>query len=81
MEAAVQITNGQKPLTDVEKELLDIHQGYFRIMAMLRMIRQSADADSFESQAASDIVEVLDQFIPTVDALRIRLDAAICKLK
>ena len=28
-----------------------------------------------------DIVEVLDQYIPAVDALRIRLDSAICKLR
>lgn len=79
MEAAVQIT--QTPLTDLEKEFWNIHQGFFGIMGMLRMIRQSAEADSSESQAAADIVEVLDQYIPTVDALRIRLDSAICKLK
>lgn len=66
---------------DVQTELWSIHQGFFGIMGMLRMIRQSAEADSSESQAAADIVEVLDQYIPTVDALRIRLDSAICKLK
>ncbi len=80
-ESAVQITNGQKPLTDLEKELWNIHQGLFGIMGMFRMIRQSAESDSSESQAAADIVEVLDQYIPIVDALRIQLDTAICRLK
>lgn len=83
-EAAVKIHEGEsksKISAEVEAELWDIHQGYFQIMAVLRMIRQTADADSFESQAADDIVEVLDLFVPTVDALRIRLDDAICRLK
>lgn len=77
-EAAIQLTT---QVADVEKELWDIHQGYFGIMAMLRMVKRCAEVDSSESQAAADIVEVLDTYIPTVDALRIRLDAAICRLK
>ena len=79
-EAVARITN-QKPLTDVEKELWNIHQGLFGIMGMLRMISMyTVDAED-QAQAAADVAEVVNQYIPIVDALRIRLDTAICRLR
>lgn len=79
-EAATQITN-QKPLTAVEKELWNIHQGLFGIMGMLRMISMyTVDAED-QAQAAADVAEVVNQYIPIVDALRIQLDTAICRLR
>ena len=79
-EAVARITN-QKPLTDVEKELWNIHQGLFGIMGMLRMISMyTVDAED-QAQAAADVAEVVYQYIPIVDDLRVRLDSAICRLK
>ena len=80
-ESAVQITNGQKPLTDLEKELWNIHQGLFGIMGMLRMITMYAVDAEDQAQAAADVAEVVNQYIPIVDDLRVRLDTAICRLR
>jgi len=34
-----------------------------------------------QAQAAADVAEVVNQYIPIVDALRIQLDTAICRLR
>lgn len=80
-EPVVQITKGQNPLTDVERELWNIHQGIFGIMGMLRMVKTYTAAAEDSALAAADVVEVMDQYIPIVEDLRIRLDSAICRLK
>ena len=80
MEAAIQITEGQKPLTDVEKELWDIHHALFGVMGMLRMVRASATYSEDLTQTAADISEVSDQYVGIVKNLQDRLEAALCKI-
>jgi len=74
MEAAIQITD---KTPDIMTELSAIHQGLFGIMGMLRMVSTYTSKADDEALAVADVVEVMDQYIPVVNALRVRLDAVI----
>lgn len=77
-EAAIQITD---KTGDIKSELEDIHQGLFGIMGMLRMMTNYVSKADDDALAVADVVEVMDQYIPVVDSLRVRLDAAIHRMK
>lgn len=78
VEAAIQITD---KTGDIKFELEDIHQGLFGIMGMLRMMTNYVSKADDDALAVADVVEVMDQYIPVVDSLRVRLDAAIHRMK
>lgn len=77
-EAAIQIT-GKTP--EILAELSDIHQGLFGIMGMLRMVSTYTSQAADEAQAVADVVEVMDQYIPVVESLRVRLDAVVGRMR
>lgn len=77
-EAAIQLTD---KTGDIKAELEDIHQGLFGIMGMLRMMTNYVSKADDDALAVSDVVEVMDQYIPVVDRLRVRLDAVIGQMR
>ena len=66
---------------DVEAELWAIHQGLFGVMGMLRMVATYASRADDEALAVADVVEVVEQYVPIVENMRVRLDAVIGKMR
>ena len=67
--------------TEIGAELRNIHQGLFGVMGMLRMVSTYSSAADDQALAVADVVEVVDQYIPIVEDLRVRLDAVIGRMK
>jgi hypothetical protein len=78
MEAEIQ-TMGKTP--DVLTELSAIHQGLFGVMGMLRMVATYASKADDEALAVADVVEVMEQYVPIVEDMRVRLDAVIGQMR
>lgn len=78
MEAAIQAM-GKTP--DALTELSAIHQGLFGVMGMLRMVATYASKADDEALAVADVVEVMEQYVPIVENMRVRLDAVIGQMR
>ena len=66
---------------DVQTELSAIHQGLFGVMGMLRMVATYASKADDEALAVADVVEVVEQYVPIVENMRVRLDAVIGQMR